>query len=189
MWACDVGIGQNKDGGKWFITYDHRARRRDNTRPKQMCAENKTLSAFWDIEGVKAHCLLDSGCEGVMISLEFTCATGMRMFELEHPIGLQLACIGSKSNINYGTNTSIKFGTHTINKYFDVANVNFYDAILGTPFLRRPSMVLDFKDQGKILIRNEVIPINFKVVKPEKEERKRPPRLATARATARNTQH
>jgi hypothetical protein len=73
-----------------------------STFPKQMRAENKTLSAFWDIEDVKAHCLLDSGCEGVMISLEFTRATGMRTFELEHLIGLQLACIGSKSTINYG---------------------------------------------------------------------------------------
>jgi hypothetical protein len=63
--------------------YDHRARWRANTCPKQTHVENKTLSAFWDIEGVKAHCLLDSGCEGVMISLEFTCATGMRTFELK----------------------------------------------------------------------------------------------------------
>jgi hypothetical protein len=55
-----------------------------------MCAENKTLSVFWGIEGVKAHCLLDSGCEGVMISSEFTRAMGMRMFELEHPVGVGL---------------------------------------------------------------------------------------------------
>jgi hypothetical protein len=82
---------------------------------------------------------------------------------------------------------SIKFGTCTINEYFNIANVDFYDAILGTPFLWHHGIVLDFKYQGKILIGNEVIPINFKVVKPEKEEWKRPPRLAAARAMARNT--
>jgi hypothetical protein len=150
--------------------YDHRARHKNSTCPKQTRAEKKTLSAFWEIEGVKAHCLLDSGCEGVMISSEFTRATNMRTFELECPIGLQLACIGSKSTINYGTNASIKIGTRTTDEYFDVANIDFYDAILGMPFLRRHGIVLDFKDQGKILIGNEAIPINFKVVKPEKEE-------------------
>jgi hypothetical protein len=124
-----------------------------------------------------------------MISSEFTRATNMRTFELEHPIGLQLACIGSKSTINYGTNTSIKFSTRTTDEYFDVANVDFYDAILGIPFLRRHGIVLDFKDQDKILIGNEVIPMNFEVVKPKKEERKHPPRLAAAKAMARNSRH
>jgi hypothetical protein len=36
------------------------------------------------------------------------------------------------------------------------------------------------------LIGNEVIPTNFEVVKPEKEERKHPPRLAAVKATARS---
>ena len=44
---------------------------------------------------MKAHCLLDSGCEGVLLSLEFMQAMGTKMFALEQPIALQLACIDS----------------------------------------------------------------------------------------------
>ncbi|KAF8512345.1 hypothetical protein JB92DRAFT_2723552, partial [Gautieria morchelliformis] len=120
------------------------------------------------INGVKAHCLLDSGSEGVLLSPEFTRATGMKTFTLEQPIALQLACIGSHSTINYGTNTTIKFGCgynkwnskkkkkkiffgcETYNQYFDVVNVEYYDAILGTPFLRRFAITLDFSSPGTI---------------------------------------
>jgi hypothetical protein len=68
----------------------------------------------------------------------------MKTFALEQPIGLQLACIGSRSTINYGTNTTIKFGRNRYNEYFDVANIKYYDAILGMPFLRKLGITLDF---------------------------------------------
>jgi hypothetical protein len=61
----------------------------------------------------------------------------MKTFALEQPIALQLACIGSRSTINYGTNTTIKFGHKLYNKYFDVANIKHYDVVIGTPFLRK----------------------------------------------------
>jgi hypothetical protein len=93
---------------------------------------------------VKAHCLLDSRSEGVLLSPEFTRPTGMKTFALEQPIALQLACIGSRSTINYGTNTTIKFGRKLYDEYLDVANVEYYDAILGTPFLRKLGIILDF---------------------------------------------
>jgi hypothetical protein len=71
------------------------------TQPDRPHHENRTLSGYWEINGVKGHCLLDSGSEGVLLSPEFTQATGMKMFALEQPIALQLACIGSRSTINY----------------------------------------------------------------------------------------
>jgi hypothetical protein len=99
---------------------------------------------------VKAHCLLDSGSEGVLLSPEFTRATGMKTFTLEQPIALQLACIGSRSSINHGTNTTIKFGHKLYDEYFDVANIEYYDAILGTPFLRKMGINLDFSSPGTV---------------------------------------
>ena len=57
-------------------------------------SDNHTLVGYWEINGVKAHCLLDSGSEGVLLSPEFTRAMGIKMFALEKPIALQLACIG-----------------------------------------------------------------------------------------------
>ena len=106
---------------------------------------------------MKAHCLLDSGSEGVLLSLEFTRATGIKTFALEEPIALQLACIGSRSMINYGTRATIKIGHKVVKEYFDIANVEHYDAILGTPFLRQMGIVLDFRSPGMARIGNKVI--------------------------------
>ena len=49
--------------------YDHRARIKERSRPLQKCNDNQPISVFWEIGGVKAHCLINSGCEGIMISL------------------------------------------------------------------------------------------------------------------------
>ena len=105
---------------------------------------------------MKAHCLLDSGSEGVLLSLEFTQAMGIKMFALEKPIALQLACISSRLMINYGTHVTIKIGRKVVEEYFDIANVEHYDAILGTPFLRKMGIVLDFRSPGMAQIGNEV---------------------------------
>jgi Aspartyl protease len=137
--------------------YHHRSKHR--TRPDRPHHENRTLSGYWEINGVKAHCLLDSGSEGVLLSPEFTRATGMKTFALEQPVALQLACIGSRSTINYGTNTTIKFGHRLYDEYFDVANVEYYDVILGTPFLRKPGITLDFSSPGTVRVGNKSVPI------------------------------
>src|SRR6266481_8380547 len=76
------------------------------------------------------------GCEGVMISPDFTRAMGLVTFKLEQPVALQLACVGSKSTINYGVCSTISFGNQRIKETFDIANINYYDVILGTPFMR-----------------------------------------------------
>jgi hypothetical protein len=73
--------------------YHHQSKHR--TQPDRPRQENCTLLGYWEINGVKAHCLLDSRSEGVLLSPEFTRATGMKTFALEQPIALQLACIGS----------------------------------------------------------------------------------------------
>src|SRR6266481_7089896 len=85
-----------------------------------------------------------------LTSPNYTWAMGIKMFKLECPIGLQLACMGSKSTINYGAHSSIAFGTKCVDEYFDVANIDHYNVILGTPFLRRLGITLDFSGQGVI---------------------------------------
>ena len=75
---------------------------------------------------------------------------GIKTFKLECPIGLQLTCMGSKSMINYGAHSSIAFGPKHVDEYFDIANIDHYNVILGTPFLRRLSITLDFSGQGAV---------------------------------------
>jgi Retroviral aspartyl protease len=113
---------------------------------------------------MKAHCLLDSGSKGVLLSPEFTCVTGMKTFALEQPIALQLACIGSRSMINYGTNMTIRFRRKQYDKYFNVANIKYYDMILGMPFLRKLGITLDFASPGAVRIGSKIVPIGKKSV-------------------------
>ena len=51
--------------------YSHRSRHRE--WPSQLHSDNCTLLGYWEINGVKAHCLLDSRSEGVLLSLELMC--------------------------------------------------------------------------------------------------------------------
>ena len=60
--------------------------------------------------------------------------------------------------INYRTHATIKIGRKVVEEYFDITNVEHYDAILGTPFLRKMGIVLDFRSPGMARVGNEVIP-------------------------------
>ena len=50
--------------------------------------------------------------------------------------------------INYRTHVTIKIGHKVVEEYFDIMNIEHYDAILGTPFLRKMGIVLDFRSPG-----------------------------------------
>ena len=99
---------------------------------------------FWEIGGVKAHCLIDSRCEGVMISPNFIRVVKIKPFLLDKPIGIQLAVMSSKSAINYGANTTIKVSEKELKEYFNILNIDYYDVILGTPFLRKHKVFINF---------------------------------------------
>ena len=124
--------------------YNHKARIKERSRPLWKCNDNQPISVFWEIGGVKAHCLINNGCEGIMISPSFIGVAKIEPFLLDKPIGIQLAVTGSKSIINYSANATIKYNEKELKVYFDIINIDYYDAILGTPFLRRHEVVIDF---------------------------------------------
>ena len=53
---------------------------------------------------------------------------------------------------------TIKLGRKVVEEYFNIANVEHYNVILGTPFLRKMGIVLDFRSPGMAWISNKVIP-------------------------------
>ena len=124
--------------------YDHRTRIKERSRPLRKHNDNQPISVFWEIGGTKAHCLIDSGCKGIMQSPNFIRAAKIEPFPLDKPIGIQLAVTGSKSVINYGTNMTIKYEGRELKEYFDIINIDYYDAILGTPFLIKQEVIIDF---------------------------------------------
>src|SRR6266481_9746525 len=86
---------------------------------------------------------------------------GLVTFKVEQPVALQLACVGSKSTINYGAHSTISFGNQHIKETFDIVNINYYDVILGMPFMQRLGITLDFTSLGSIRIGDCIVPRNI----------------------------
>ena len=124
-------------------------------RPQRVDGEQLCLAAYVKINGVKAYTLFDSGSTTDSISPDFTRVAQIPVKTLEDPVTLQLGCVGSRSKINYGTEVDLKFASVTNSTYLDVANLDKYDSILGTPFLRRHGISLDFESQ-EIVIRGKL---------------------------------
>ena len=60
--------------------------------------------------------------------------------------------------INYRTHATIKIDHKVVEEYFNIMNIEHYNVILGTPFLRKMEIVLDFRSPGMARIGNKVIP-------------------------------
>ena len=91
-----------------------------------------------------------------MISPESTKAAKIKPFTLKKPIGIQLAVTASKSIIYYDTNSTIIVNGNKLKGYFDVVNIDYYDAILGTPFLKKYEGIINFI-QNCLKIKDKII--------------------------------
>jgi hypothetical protein len=63
---------------------------------------------------------------------------------LEDPHVLQLGTVGSRSIIKYGADVPVKVANVSATSYVDIANFDRYDMIIGTPWMRKHKVVLDF---------------------------------------------
>lgn len=76
---------------------------------------------------------------------EFVHATKIKPIKLENPVGLQLVLIGSQGRINFRVNAPVEVGPGFRNHYFDIVNIEKYDVIIGSPYMHKHGLVLDFK--------------------------------------------
>ena len=74
----------------------------------------------------------------------------------QKPIGIQLAVTGSKSIINYGANTTINIDGKELKEYSDVLNIDYYDATLEMPFLKKYEVIIEFI-QDCLKIKDKII--------------------------------
>jgi len=128
------------------------------TRPIREDDEDLCLAAYITMNGVKAYTLFDSGSTTDAVSPDFTRVANIPVYELEKPLTLQLGCTGSRSKINFGTESRIKFGSIAKDTYLDVANLDKYDSILGTLFLRKHGIMLDFNHNEIVICGKQRIP-------------------------------
>ena len=75
----------------------------------------------------------------------------MKIHSLDEPMGIQLGCKGSKSKIIFGTSGPVRYSSIVGTHYFDVVNIDRFDAIIGMGFMRKFSITLE-PEHDSILI-------------------------------------
>ncbi|KAF7427911.1 hypothetical protein PC9H_007128 [Pleurotus ostreatus] len=121
--------------------------RRYIARPQRTSDEKAVLAMLVDIGGEQAFTLFDSGCTTDSLSPEYARIAKIPYGHLKEPVPLQLGTVGSSSKINFGAEATLKLGPIVSKMYFDIANLDRYDAIIGTPTMRKYGIVLDFAEK------------------------------------------
>lgn len=116
-------------------------------RPKRAKITAKSISQYVVINGVRAYTLFDSGCTTDCMSPDFARVAKVRYGYLKDVIPLQLGTVGSSASIQFGAYTRASFGTIESKEYFDIANIDRYDVILGTPWMHKHGVSLDFANR------------------------------------------
>jgi len=106
----------------------------------------RTLTAEINIAGIDAFVLFDSGAETDAVSPDFVRACNIPLLELPNPMVLQMGTKGSRSCVYYGSNIDVCIHGISKSHYFDVVNIDRYDAILGAPWLNTNKAILNFKN-------------------------------------------
>jgi hypothetical protein len=103
------------------------------------------MAALVKVNSLEAYALMDTGSTTVSITHNFARVVNMSVLQLENPVPLQLGTVGSHSMINYGARARLDLGPiHDDDVYLDVVNIDRYDMIIGTPFMWKHGLVLDF---------------------------------------------
>ncbi|KAJ7454313.1 hypothetical protein B0H11DRAFT_1740524 [Mycena galericulata] len=111
------------------------------TRPSKGIA---CLSALLKVGSSMAYVLFDSGSNTDSTTPEYANLIDGVRIPLKEQVTLQLGCKGSKSKISYGTRVPVDFGGVRGYVYFDQVNLDRYDIVIGTPFMNRHGVILDF---------------------------------------------
>jgi hypothetical protein len=126
-------------------------------RPARDPKSVQCMAIYVNLNGFPAWTLLDTGSTTDSVSPQVAQVAKLPYFQLNNPVTLQLGCVGSRSQINYGVDLQLKVGPVEQDYYLDVANIDRYDCILGTPFLRAFGVHMNFED-GTVQIRGKKIP-------------------------------
>ncbi|KAJ7098432.1 hypothetical protein C8R44DRAFT_889055 [Mycena epipterygia] len=120
--------------------------RTERDRPPRTIQENFVLTAYIEVDGHKAFTLFDSGCTTEAVSPDFARVAGIKVFPIKSAITLQLGTAGSRSKVNHGAEVTVKYGPLLSEEYVDIINLDRFDAVIGTKFMRKHGISLDFKN-------------------------------------------
>lgn len=120
-------------------------------RDRPTITDKRCLVTMVRINSLDAVTLWDSGSTSTAMSPAFADVSKALVAQLSNPVTLQLGTVGSRAKINYGTTAAITTEGYSGPEYFDVVNIDKYDAIVGMPFMHRNGVVLDFNKKCVII--------------------------------------
>jgi hypothetical protein len=128
-------------------------------RPKYPVQTKECLATYIPIGGMNTFTLIDLGSDCDAVSPNFARIAKLDIVELDKPIPLELGCKGSKSKITHGVYAQTGMGARPklTRRYFDVANIVHYDALVGMPFCADHGLIIDVKNRSISLPNGEVI--------------------------------
>jgi len=126
--------------------------------PQTSRLDRRCMAALVKVNGLEAYALLDTGSTTISVMHNFAQVAKLKIMQLENPVPLQLGTVGSRSMINFRAWTQLELGpARGDDAYLDVVNIDRYDMIVGTPFMRKHGLVLDF-EKDTLTMQGEVIP-------------------------------
>ncbi|KAI0042593.1 hypothetical protein FA95DRAFT_1499908 [Auriscalpium vulgare] len=173
-----VDSGRNP---KWEYAANIRRPSTASEQPVRDAHKHQVLAAILRIGGTDMYVLFDSGSTTNGISHDAAHVAKLDVFQLKEPMTLQLGCVGSKSRVNFGTRSTVTIEGREFPCFFDIVNIEHYDVILGTPFLKEYKVILDFEYN---LIRVGGMVIQPLTVEEERAVTKRRSRPLAQRPTA-----
>lgn len=111
------------------------------------------------IGGQPVRALIDSGSLGDFISATIVDQMKLKQTVLEKPLGLQLVVQGSRSKINAFVVVNYSYQNIRDSRHFDVANLNDYNIILGTPWMYQHQVCIGLNPRRIMVGCSEPLPI------------------------------
>ncbi|KAG6861228.1 hypothetical protein C0993_002740, partial [Termitomyces sp. T159_Od127] len=120
-------------------------------QPHYTPQEKECLVTYVEVNGHPAWMLWDSGSTTMGITPQFAHVNTIHVHELTEPLMLQLGTVGSCAIVQFGTEVRVKTSGQPTKEYVDIANFDRYDMIIGTPFMRKNKVLLDFVN-NKVIV-------------------------------------
>ncbi|KAG6882766.1 hypothetical protein C0992_010721, partial [Termitomyces sp. T32_za158] len=124
--------------------YDNNYYARDDEEEHMFALTEHQGDGHVQVNGYPAWMLWDSGSTTTGITPQFVHVNAIHVHELMEPLMLQLRTVGSCAIVQFGVEVKVKTLGQPTKEYVDIANFDRYDMIIGTPFMHKNKVMLDF---------------------------------------------
>ena len=112
------------------------------------------------LNGHQVRALVDTGSMADFISTTVVEQLKLRKEVYAKPLSVQLAVHGSRSKVNCGTIVKFQYQSINCDRRFDIANLDNYDVILGTPFLYQHKVAIGLNPPCVVIGSNKPVEMN-----------------------------